>query len=395
MRSVHLPALAAAALAALAPLQERSGPAPGAPAPELAVREWLDGAPPFQVGQGRAAVLVFWATWCGSCIAEFPRVNALVDELADEPLAFVSLSDEPRAKVEEMLALRPLRARVALDDEGKTFDAYGVRVLPRIALVDARGKLVALPRLEDVDADVLRALSAGEAVDLPEARSAPADEEWDEGKAALDAGQSLAHAWIERSSSASSAMRFPPAKGRITGDGVGFANLVQIAYGAEPHQVRSTHPLYDDFETVYRVSIKAPDNRPETAREMLREQLARLWPHRAEWVEVEEPTPVLRRIPGKELTGLRPTTAAVSSGWARHGAIHFVKMPIERIVAMLGSFGFGGEMIDETGLTGEYDIDLEWTPGSASKFADALAACGLESVNEPRRVRRLHLAPAE
>jgi uncharacterized protein (TIGR03435 family) len=349
------------------------------------------------VGEGEACVLVFWATWCGSCLSEFPRLNELVKELSDEsgnePLNFVSIADEPRDKVQAMLAARKLGTRLALDDGGKTFDAYGVRVLPRVVLIDPEGKVAALPRLEDVSADVLRALAAGEALALPEGRSQPADVEWDEAKGPLDASASLAHVWLERSQSGSGAIRFPPGHGRITGDGVGFANLVQVAYGAEPHQVRSSHPLYEDFETVYRVSVKAPDDAPDTARAMLREQLARLFAHRAEWIEVTEPTPVLRRIQGAPLANLKPSHAAKSDGMARNGSIRFVKVPFERIVAVLGSFGLGGALLDETGLSGEHDIELEWTPGKVSEFKRALQGCGLEVVNEPRQVRKLVLGP--
>ncbi len=365
----------------------------GQPAPALALGEWLDGRPPVVFGAGKACVLVFWATWCGSCIAEFPRLNELVRELENEPLDFVALADEPRAKIEAMLAARGLKARVALDDEGKTFDAYGVRVLPRLVLVDPAGKVAALPRLEDVDADVLRALAAGEKLDLPEARAQPADVEWDEGKSALAAESSLAHVWIEPSQSASGSVRFPPGHGRITGDGVGFGTLVQVAYGAESYQVQSTHPQYGDTETVYRVSVKAPDDQPESARAMLREQLARLFAFHAEWSEVTEPTPILRRLGSKPLANLAPSKAAQSSGMARNGSIHFVRVPFENIVAVLGTYGLNKVMLDETGLAGEHDIDLEWTPGSATRFAAALNACGLEYVNEPRKVKKLVLAP--
>lgn len=365
----------------------------GAAAPPLVVSAWLDGGPPVVLGEGQACVLVFWATWCGACIAEFPRWNALVRELADEPLTFVAIADEPRAAVEGLLAARGLATRRALDDGGATFDAYGAVVLPRVVLIDGRGKVAALPRPADVDAGVLRRLAAGEALDLPEARAQPADLEWDEGRAALDAARSLAHVWIEPSEAASGAIRFPPEHGRITGDGVGFGTLVQVAHGAEPHQVRSSHPLYEDQARVYRVSVKAPDDRPETARAMLREQLARLFEFRAEWIEVEEPTPVLRRIPGRELVHLRPSRASESSGMARNGSIHFVKVPIERIVAVLGSYGLGGGLLDETGLAGEHDIDLDWTPGRVTEFAAALEACGLAYRSEPRRVRKLVLAP--
>lgn len=369
-------------------------PSIGEPAPPLQIGRWLDGRPGYQVDRHRAALLVFWAPWCGSCVAEFPQLNRLIADSSDLGVEFVAITAEPQDKVEALLSTRELHARVALDDDGKTFQAYGVRVLPRLVLVDPEGKVAALPRLDAIDTGVLRKLAAGDAIDLPEKAQQPCDLEWDRNKVALDGDSTLAHVWIERSTATSGGVRFPPGHGRITADGVGFANLVQVAYGAEPHEVVSTHPRYDDFEHLYRVSVKAPDDRPETARAMLREQISALFPFRAEWVEVEEPTSILRRLPGAELRHLQPSEHEKSSGMARTGAIHFEKVAIDKIVAMLGDFGLGGGVIDETGLS-DYDIDFDWTPGDRKSFEAALRDCGLAITTEPRTVRKLKVEPPQ
>ena len=80
--------LVALALAALLPVLRSQDSAPqvstlalGRPVPPLEVAEWLDGKPPVVPGHERATVLVFWATWCGACVSEFPRLNELVREL--------------------------------------------------------------------------------------------------------------------------------------------------------------------------------------------------------------------------------------------------------------------------------------------------------------------------
>ena len=369
-------------------------PAPlevGRPAPALDV-EWLDGKAPLELGRGRAAVLVFWAPWCRACLAEFPRLNELVDELAGEPLDFVALADDPRESVTAMLAERPLATRQALDRDGRTFAAYEVIVRPRLVLVDPAGQVAALPRLEDVTSAHLRALAAGEALDLPRARSRPCDLEWDRARAPLDAERSLGHAWIERSDAASGGLFFPPEHGSLTTDGTSLSALLQVAYEAEPFQLENRLPAALEAER-YRVSVKAPDDAPATARAMLAELLARLVPHRAEWVTREQPTLVLRRDERRPLTHLVPSRAAQMDGFARRGSMRYTKVPFTRFLASLRSLGFDGELVDETGLVGEFDVELDWTPGKPGALEAALVECGFEVLREPRPVRKLVVTP--
>lgn len=78
---------------------------------------------------------------------------------------------------------------------------------------------------------------------------------------------------------------------------------------------------------------------------------------------------------------------------ARSGSIQYRRVEFANIVRSISSFGLGHRVIDETGLQGNYDIDLQWTPGDRRSFAAALEASGLQckEKEEVRKVRKLHL----
>ena len=90
------------------------GPAlePGPPA-RLSYRGWVEDLKgrrvELQTLAGRAAVVHRWATWCGPCRRELPRVAALAESLAADGISFLAVSDEDPRRVRAYLAGRGLR----------------------------------------------------------------------------------------------------------------------------------------------------------------------------------------------------------------------------------------------------------------------------------------------
>lgn len=105
------------------------------------------------VPHGKPAVLHFWATWCGACRQEFPRLRPELLKLHARGVAvsLVSIdSPEDRGKAEEMLQQYKLSALPAVllqaPDPDPVAKALGVSdwdgVLPATFVYDAAGKLV-------------------------------------------------------------------------------------------------------------------------------------------------------------------------------------------------------------------------------------------------------------
>ena len=367
-------------------------PQVGESAPPLALNKVLDKGKAPSFGDGKWHVVDFWATWCGSCVAEFPEANKVIQEMKGQPIDFIAITDEEEKKVATFLTKRPLSAQIGLDKDGSTFKSYGIAVIPTSFVIDPQGKVAAATTLKHLTKEVLTQMMKGAKVDLPAANFQGADLEWDT-KDGFDAETSLAHVIIQRSTAGSGGTMFPPDSGRITGDGVVFGNMIQDAYGARFYEVINTHPEYNNQEKKYRFSVKAPDGKPETAREMLREELKRLFSFSAEWVEVTERVPVLKKIDAASPKGLKPSKDEKPSGFGRHGMLKFGKMAWITIVEMLGGYGYGKGIVDETGNSGFFDLDIQWTPGDKDSFEAALKQCGLQCTMEDRKVRRLKLAP--
>lgn len=113
----------------------------GGPAPEIEVSEWITGRPDDAGMAGKNVVLEFWGTHCGPCASAIPHLNELVDKHGSDKTLFLSLSQDTPDAVGRFLQKRPIKGAVAIDRDGRTFSAYGIKGIPHTVLIDAQGKL--------------------------------------------------------------------------------------------------------------------------------------------------------------------------------------------------------------------------------------------------------------
>ena len=107
--------------------------------------------------RGKWVLLEFWTTTCGPCIAEgLPEMMRLVDDYTEMRDKFVvlaihgpgadDLADLDRKLVPIVRDIwngRELPFPILLDDEGKTFTAYGVQSIPETIVINPEGKIAA------------------------------------------------------------------------------------------------------------------------------------------------------------------------------------------------------------------------------------------------------------
>jgi len=90
--------------------------------------------------RGRVVLVNIWASWCGPCRAELPALDALVQDLGDSAVAFVTLNEDvERDRAAAFVAELGFRYPVGLG-EGKLRGRYYGFGLPFTMLVDAEGR---------------------------------------------------------------------------------------------------------------------------------------------------------------------------------------------------------------------------------------------------------------
>ena len=120
---------------------------PGATAPSFEATTVLEpNAPATSKGianyRGKVVLLNIWATWCGPCREEMPRIERLHKELGPSGLTVVAVSIDNPGMAD---AIRDFRKEMGLsfellyDESGRIRDAYQTSGVPETFLIDKQG----------------------------------------------------------------------------------------------------------------------------------------------------------------------------------------------------------------------------------------------------------------
>lgn len=95
--------------------------------------------------KGKVILLNFWATWCPPCIKEMPSMQRLRDSFTDQPFEIVAINtgDDPTSVSSFLLELETeLTFPILLDEQGKSYQHFGIRGLPMTLIFDRNGEMV-------------------------------------------------------------------------------------------------------------------------------------------------------------------------------------------------------------------------------------------------------------
>lgn len=110
----------------------------GEKAPDVKVSEWLWGAP---ADDNKAMLIEFFHSGSRQCVDRIGNIETVALKYKGK-LNVVLLAKEPAEGVRGKLAMQSGAYFAAIDEGGRTFEAFGVKFVPFCVLIDHKGRVL-------------------------------------------------------------------------------------------------------------------------------------------------------------------------------------------------------------------------------------------------------------
>ncbi|MCG9132709.1 redoxin domain-containing protein [Candidatus Poribacteria bacterium] len=112
----------------------------GKPAPNFQVTDLNGETLSLEKYRGQVVLLDFWATWCGPCITEMPKIKKTYAQYKDQQFQIIGISlDTSKEPLETYIEKEGLEWVHYWDESGEIRTLYGVWGIPSAFLIDGEG----------------------------------------------------------------------------------------------------------------------------------------------------------------------------------------------------------------------------------------------------------------
>lgn len=345
--------------------------------------------------KGKIILLDFWATWCGPCISAMKKYEDLSKKFPGK-LQVIAITKEPVKRIQSFVKNRPTQLLIAIDTLGSISQYFPYRTIPHVVLIDKSGTIRAITHSDEITESVINAVWNDQTISLTHKK--------DDTKFDYDDDYFKVDSLVVRT------FNIQPGIVGIgtfskTGKGIfenrrismhnfsveGFYRMAfQKSYFRMISELNKEQSDYADAKNKFCLDVIVPKGEENTLYTFFQSKLIESFKVEAVLEKRKTSVYVVKRINDSLL--LKPSQEKNDLYGASSNFFNGNGVSASAIADFMESFGLTGTpVVDETGLKGRYDINMEWEPEKKGSFREALAKIGLGFEKVEREIEVLIL----
>lgn len=325
-------------------------------------------------------ILNFWSTACGSCYPEMDSLAKLQTK-NDRHVQVIAIADDPVGRLQKYLARKPSTLWLASDTSFNLYRQFAFLYLGQSAILDQQRRIVALVRTDSINQLLIDQLVRKEKI-----RSSA---ETGNGKGheaetfTADSTIGFQVTWSGYRTGVTSMTKSYPGS-PFGGRRRSYINMCLSHIYREAYHVSYKQLIYEvpeksvceweDKNTRYCFDLIVQPEQKDSLFVIMRRLLHQLFPVKARLEKREMPVYVLRKLPSN--TDWKTSTATGSTYSFSGRGFEGKSVTLKTFAEYVGS-GLELPLVDETGLTGRYNIATENAFPNKESMLTSLTKIGL------------------
>ena len=337
----------------------------------------------------KVVILDFWGTWCSPCIEALPHLEDLQKSFKND-LKILTITDESEERINRFLKKRSLSLPIVLDNDRKLAASFPHKIISHTVIIDKNGVVKAVTTPKQINDEILKQIITGQPVNLPEKID---DVNFDPSKP-LSATENFTYQiTVTPYQNGVPSMANPSGgngvyKGRrILCTNLSPKSLYEVAYQYPPSirtdiEVKNKSALSWSQQTAICFDLIVPEEIVEKRFEIMKQHLSFLYDYKAVIEKRQKNCKVLKPITGQTIALKSAVGGKSEYGYSGRGLSMKngeVKTICDFLEAMLDI-----PVIDDTKLTGLYDLELNWSNENPEQIHEELKKFGLQLISEPQ-----------
>lgn len=335
-------------------------------------------------------ILNFWGTWCSPCIPEMDSLAKLQKQFAGK-IQVIAISDDNEDRKKKYLQNKPTPVWLATDTSYTLYNMLQLASVGQSIIVNPAKKIVAMVRTDSINAQLLTKILRGDTVTMSagikEVAIARATDEF--GVDSLMTHSFSIRGYKQGQRSMGKLYWDHPVYGnrRASWFNVSIGLLYRSAYAIKSYGKQefyeggvteadvNSHGK-ENKNALYCVDILVPPGSEDSLFILLRQYLNDHLPVKARPEKKTIPVYVLKQKPGASVTIIPSQATTSMMGFSGTGYTG-TKVLVKDFAADYLSNELGLPVVDETGLTGYYDIKTDVEQRDFAGIVKSIAALGL------------------